>query len=137
MTLDDIAMTDTFSTEDKKKFEIAQEFSKKGDLINTLKILKELVYDNPSSGIMNAMLANTHWELGDLEVAQKYFKTAVELSPSSEKISRGLFHILWEQGDEVSAVNEIQRFISTGNASSEYKEMALEIKSKRGFNIKL
>jgi len=108
---------------------------KNGDFLQALPILKNLSESNPTSPMLKATLANLYWELEKVEIAIKLFYEAVELGAKSEKISRGLMQILWEQQKEAEAVNEIQRFINTGEASKEYIDMALEINNKREFNI--
>jgi len=125
------------NSEDKIRMDKACELYKEGSLNEALPILEKLYKSHLTSPMLVATLANLYWDLNNIEKALELFQNAVNLGPDSEKISRGLFHILWEQDDETNAVKEIQRFINTGHASDEYIEMALEIKSKRGFDIRI
>lgn len=121
--------------EERVKMDEACGLYKNGNLSDALPILEKLSKSNPTSPMLKATLANLYWDLEKVEIAIELFYEAIELGPNSEKISRGLMHILWERKKEAEAVNEIQRFINTGEASKEYIDMALEINNKRGFNI--
>lgn len=123
--------------EEKLKMDQASKHYKEDRLDMALPILDGLHKAHPSSPMLTATLANLYWDLNNYAKATELFYQAVDLGPYSEKISRGLFHILWEQHNEDAAVKEIQRFINEGEPSKEYIEMALEINSKRNYNIKV
>lgn len=127
----------SLNSEERRKMDYVCDLYKEGDLDQALPLLEELYKSHPLEPMLTATLANLYWDIKEIEKALELFHKAVKLGPESEKISRGLFHILWEQGDEVGAINEIQRFLDTGGASQEYKEIAVEMNVKRGFGIKI
>lgn len=96
---------------EKDKFSKAQELSKRGDVLGVLNIMKDLVEANPRSAVFSAVLANTYWDIGELDTAEKEFRKAVQLAPESEKISLGLFHCLWDQKKKDAAFEEMKRFM--------------------------
>ena len=103
-------LADLISEQDKQKFELAQSYSRKGDLPKTLELMQELVDSNPELPVFRAVLANTYWDMEDYDGAEAEFGHAIHLAPEYEVCSLGLFHCLWEQDKREEALIEMKRF---------------------------
>ncbi len=124
-----------FTETERSLMKEAENLYKDNRLKDALLIYEELRESHPLSPSLLVITADLYLVFGRVDDAINSFNKAVELQPKSEKISRGLMHILWDQKKEMETVNEIQRFINTGEASKEYIDIALEINNKKDFNI--
>jgi predicted Zn-dependent protease len=118
-----------FTKYQREQWALAQERSRLDDVPGTLKILRDLVAENPESAMLNATFANTLKAVNDIEPAIEHFQAAVKLAPTSELYSLGLFHIFWSQGRQDDAFNEMKRFMAVSD-SEDYREIVTEINSK-------
>jgi len=108
----------------RKIYDEAVRSKESGDLTTAKNILQALHLKNPKSPAILAVLADTCWELNQLNEAIIYFSMATNLRPKLEAVSLGLFHCLWESDREEEAIDEIKRFLS--EATSEQYEQLLK-----------
>ena len=111
---------------DQKLYQRAQEYSLAGEHAKVIGILTRLVYSYPSLGMLRGALANSLWELDEVESAIHEFRTAIDSSPSLEVLSLGLFHCLWDLGRVDDAFSEMNRYLSKYE-SKDYRAILNEI----------
>ncbi len=113
-----------------KRFEDATAARDKGELKESVRLLRELLDVAPSSE--RDLLTATYQQLGyilgsleqpsDAEAAVACFAKAVEMSPRSELSSLGLFHALDDAGRHDDALAEGVRYLAL-RASDDYRAM--------------
>jgi tetratricopeptide (TPR) repeat protein len=113
----------------KIRFQAAVIAKDSGDLKTAREILSLVTFEDSNSSAILAVLADTHWELGDLEAAVDCFRKACKITPTLEAVSLGLFHCLWKLQRFDEAFEEVKRFQSISD-SKDYREIIEEINKK-------
>ena len=112
---------------DKKQIILeASQMAGEGDYEEAQKLLFMLQEYHPNCSLVATLLANSYWNLGNLDSAIKYYERAVNIAPLMEKASLGLFNCLWEQGRKEQAMDEMKRFLTISDSET-YREILKEI----------
>jgi predicted Zn-dependent protease len=109
------------------RFDEAVRLIDDGRLREARELLRGLAAALPDSLAVRLKLAQVNLDLGESDMAIEDFRQAIAMAPQSETASLGLFHCLWERGDQIEALNEVKRFISSGGCSDDYDAILQEI----------
>ncbi|HYQ00033.1 MAG TPA: tetratricopeptide repeat protein [Polyangiaceae bacterium] len=104
----------------------ATELASRGEFSKALGVLEPLAVSEPNDPRVLGVLAGVYFRQDRFEEAARYFRRATERSPRSELASLGLFHALWKLGEQLSAEQELTRFLSI-RESEEYRMLLEEM----------
>lgn len=118
-----------------REFESAKQLRQNGDWNGAVSVLRKLSDELPLSARVAVVLADTYWDVGELNHALQWFLKGVDLNPSMELASLGVFHCLWEMGRTDDAFDEMRRFLKD-NDSDEYKQIWEGLNKAKGNEYK-
>jgi len=108
---------------DSELFQQATEAEKQENHVASAMYTRKLIEKHPNCAIFRAFLANSIWDMGNLEEAEKEFKIAINLEQKNEKISEGYFHLLLELERDDDAFDEMRRFLRAGGKFDRYQDI--------------
>ncbi len=98
----------------------------KGESETAIRILGELVVEEPESGPARMMLGAYLAHAGEPEEALPHLRRASELGPRSQLASRALFHALHDLDRKKEAAAELRRYLAVKD-SSELRALLSEV----------